>query len=116
VPPGLDVLGVLVFVGIGRSVHDHGVSLAGMASTAWPFLTGLALGWLATRAWRRWTVIIPVGVGVWVATVGAGMVLRQLSGQGTAVAFVVVALAFLGLVLIGWRAAWGLGVRLKSVR
>jgi hypothetical protein len=29
--------------------------------------------------------------------------LRVVSGQGTAVAFVIVALAFLGLFLLGWR-------------
>ena len=32
-----------------------------------------------------------------------GMVLRVVAGQGTAVAFVLVALAFLGLFLLGWR-------------
>ena len=31
------------------------------------------------------------------------MVLRVVSGQGTAVAFIVVAVAFLGLFLLGWR-------------
>jgi hypothetical protein len=31
------------------------------------------------------------------------MVLRAVSGQGTAVAFVFVALAFLGLFMLGWR-------------
>jgi hypothetical protein len=31
------------------------------------------------------------------------MVLRVVSGQGTAFAFVLVALAFLGLFLLGWR-------------
>jgi hypothetical protein len=32
------------------------------------------------------------------------MVLRVVAGQGTAFAFVVVALVFLGLFLLGWRA------------
>jgi hypothetical protein len=31
------------------------------------------------------------------------MILRVVSGQGTAVAFIAVALAFLGLFLLGWR-------------
>jgi hypothetical protein len=39
------------------------------------------------------------------------MLFRVVSGQGTAVAFVVVALAFLGLFLLGWR--W---VRLAVLR
>ncbi len=32
------------------------------------------------------------------------MALRVVSGQGTAVAFIAVALAFLGMELLGWRA------------
>ena len=42
----LDVACVLVFVIIGRASHGEG--LIGVASTAWPFLAGLAGGWLAT--------------------------------------------------------------------
>jgi hypothetical protein len=34
---------------------------------------------------------------------GLGMALRVAAGQGTAAAFVLVALAFLGLFLLGWR-------------
>ena len=44
----LDCCCVLVFVIIGRASHVQGESLAGIASTAWPFLVGLAGGWLAT--------------------------------------------------------------------
>ncbi|TDD61007.1 DUF3054 domain-containing protein, partial [Actinomadura darangshiensis] len=40
-----DVCCVLVFVGIGRSSHDEAASAAGFATTAWPFLVGLAVGW-----------------------------------------------------------------------
>jgi len=36
----LDLVAVLVFVGIGRAVHAHGLSIGGLASTAWPFVTG----------------------------------------------------------------------------
>jgi hypothetical protein len=35
--------------------------------------------------------------------VALGMLLRVVGGQGTAVAFIIVALAFLGLFLLGWR-------------
>jgi hypothetical protein len=100
----LDCCCVLVFVVIGRASHTKGESLAGVASTAWPFLAGLAGGWLAARTWRRPFVLWPGGVGAWLGTVAVGMVLRVVSGQGTAVAFVVVALVFLGLFLLGWRA------------
>jgi FtsH-binding integral membrane protein len=107
----LDCCCVLLFVIIGRADHAHGESLAGIASTAWPFLAGLAGGWLAARAWRQPFRLWPVGVGAWLGAVALGMLFRVVSGQGTAVAFVVVALAFLGLFLLGWR--W---VRLAVLR
>ncbi len=99
----LDVCCVLVFVIIGRASHTKGETLGGIASTAWPFLAGLALGWILSRAWRRPLTLRPAGVVVWLVTVALGMVLRVVSGQGTAVAFIIVALAFLGLFLLGWR-------------
>jgi Protein of unknown function (DUF3054) len=100
-----DVCCVLVFVVIGRVNHHAGETLAGVAATAWPFLAGLAAGEVATRAWRRPFALSPTGVGVWLATVAIGQLLRVLSGQGTALAFVIVSLLFLGLFLLGWRLA-----------
>ena len=101
----LDLCCVLAFVIIGRARHDAagGESLSGIASTAWPFLAGLAGGWLGTQAWRRPLALAPSGVGAWLGAAGLGMALRVAAGQGTAVAFVLVALAFLGLFLLGWR-------------
>ena len=104
----LDCCCVLVFVIIGRASHTKGESLAGIASTAWPFLAGLAGGWLVTiglagRAWRQPYRLWPAGVGAWLGTVVLGMVFRVVSGQGTAPAFIAVALALLGLFMLGWR-------------
>jgi FtsH-binding integral membrane protein len=99
----LDTAWVLAFVAIGRASHAHGDSLSGLASTSWPFLIGLGSGWIAVKAWRRPTALVPTGLVVWLATVAVGMVLRVASGQGTALAFVLVALAFVGLGLLGWR-------------
>lgn len=110
-----DACCVLAFVIIGRANHAKGESLGGIASTSWPFLAGLAIGWLAALLWARdrtrpetrsrWrpTAVAPVGVTAWLATVALGMTFRVLSGQGTALAFIAVALAFLGLFLLGWR-------------
>lgn len=100
-----DVCSVLVFVAIGRASHEEAASLAGFAATAWPFLVGAGVGWGLTRAWRRADALVPTGVGVWVSAVAVGMVLRAVSGQGTALAFVIVATLFLGAVLLGWRLA-----------
>ena len=99
----LDVVCVLAFVIIGRASHAKGESLAGIASTSWPFLAGLGVGWLTSRAWRSPLAIRPAGLVVWLSTVAIGMVLRVVSGQGTALAFIGVALAFLALFLLGWR-------------
>jgi hypothetical protein len=99
----LDICCVLVFVVLGRASHTKGETLAGIASTAWPFLCGLAVGWLAARAWRHPPALSPPAITVWLCTVAVGMLLRVAGGQGTAVKFIGVALAFLGLFLLGWR-------------
>ena len=100
-----DVGCVLVFVVIGRASHSKGESFPGLASTSWPFLAGLAVGWLAGRAWRRPLAIVPAGVAAWLGAVAVGMILRVIAGQGTALPFIVVALVFLGLFGVGWRLA-----------
>jgi hypothetical protein len=127
----LDAGCVLLFVVIGRASHAKGESLGGIASTAWPFLAGLAAGWLAAGclsgryfsgryfsggAWRRPQALVPVGVSAWLGTVVLGMVFRVLAGQGTAVAFICVALAFLGLFLLGWRLADLSWARVRAAR
>jgi hypothetical protein len=111
----LDACCVLAFVIIGRASHAKGESFGGIVSTSWPFLAGLAAGWLATLLWAadrgrpeagaswRPAALAPAGVIAWLATVALGMTFRVISGQGTALAFIAVALAFLGLFLLGWR-------------
>ena len=107
----LDICCVLGFVIIGRASHAKGESLGGIASTSWPFLCGLSLGWVLSRAWRHPLALRPAGISVWLCTVAVGMVLRVVSGQGTAAAFIGVTLAFLGLFLLGWRLLWRLVTR-----
>ena len=49
-----DIVGVLVFCAIGRRSHADGLSVAGVADTAWPFLVGTAIGWrVAVAAFAR---------------------------------------------------------------
>jgi hypothetical protein len=107
----LDALLVLVFAVIGRAQHGGALDAAGIWSTWWPFLGGLALGWLAVSAWRRPAALWPQGVLVWAITLTGGMVLRILSGQGTALPFVIVATLVLAALLLGWRTVAALVAR-----
>ena len=100
----LDVCSVLAFVIIGRNAHHNGDTPAGVWHTAWPFLAGLMIGLWAVRFWRKPTAIRPAGLGAWLGAGGLGMVIRVAAGQGTALAFIGVAFAFLALFLLGWRA------------
>lgn len=109
-----DVVGVLVFCAVGRRSHDEGLNITGVVTTAWPFLTGTAIGWLAARAWQRPTAVVPTGVVIWLCTVVIGMVLRKASSAGVAASFVVVAASVTAVLLLGWRAAVGLTLRHRS--
>ena len=100
-----DIACLVVFATIGRRTHAEGLSLVGIADTAWPFVAGAAVGWLLVRGWRRPTAIAPTGVTVWVCTVVVAMVLRRVTGEGTALSFVVVASLVTGTLMLGWRAA-----------
>lgn len=98
-----DIVCVVVFCAIGRRSHAEGLTLAGIAETAWPFLSGTLLGWVISRGWRAPTAIAPTGVIVWLATVIVGMLLRKASSQGVAMSFIIVASVVTALLLLGWR-------------
>ncbi len=102
---GLDVVFICLFAAIGRRSHAETGALLGVATTAWPFLAGMAAGWLVwVAAAGRAPLLVRDGIPVWLGAVTIGMVLRQLTGAGTAVSFIVVATVFLGATLLGWRA------------
>lgn len=110
----LDVVLVVAFCAIGRRSHEEASSLTGLANTAWPFLSGLAAGWLVVAARLRGQLggspgadpaaVLPSGVIIWAATLVIGMILRVVSGQGIAVSFVIVAGTVLAIFLLGPRA------------
>lgn len=102
-----DVILVVVFAALGRSSHSETLDLVGLAGTAWPFLGGLTVGWFLTVWLYRDKfdafAAVPTGLLLWLSTLVVGMLLRAATGQGTATAFIMVATAFLGVFLIGWR-------------
>jgi len=109
-----DVLCIFIFVFVGRRSHQEASALIGLATTAWPFLAGLAIAWAATRVWRGPLRLWPTAVLLWFLTVALGLGLRLLSGQGASGAFPLVAAAFLALVLIGWRLIARLALRRRT--
>jgi DUF3054 family protein len=100
-----DIVCVIVFCTIGRRSHAEGLTVAGIAQTAWPFLAGTAVGWLLIGGWRRPFTVIPTGVTVWVCTVVGGMLLRKATSAGVSTSFVVVASVSTAVLLLGWRSA-----------
>ncbi|MRX45561.1 DUF3054 domain-containing protein [Agromyces kandeliae] len=112
----VDVVLVVVFAAIGRGSHREVVDAAGVWQTAWPFLVGLAIGWLVARGWRRPLAVRPTGIAAWLSAVIVGMLLRLVTGSGAALAFVVVATLTLAAFLLGWRAVAALVRRLRRDR
>ncbi len=114
----IDVAFVLVFAAVGRSSHDEGLSALGVLEVAWPFLTGLVVGWAVSRQLRGgWPVRPRAALVPWICTVAVGIVLRAVTGAGVAASFVLVASLTLLAFIVGWRclaeivrfAAGGLG-------
>jgi peptidoglycan/LPS O-acetylase OafA/YrhL len=99
-----DILCVIVFCTIGRRSHAEGLTVTGIAQTAWPFLAGTLVGWLLSRGWRRPYTVIPTGLAVWICTVVVGMLLRKATSAGVQTSFVVVASLVTAVLLLGWRA------------
>jgi len=97
----VDVLLVALFVVIGRA--SHGEDESAFVVTLWPFVTGLVVGWVGARGWKRPFSISRTGLLAWVGTVLIGMLLRAATGQGVQVAFVVVATIVVGAFVLGWR-------------
>ncbi|MCG6566527.1 DUF3054 domain-containing protein [Tessaracoccus sp. ZS01] len=113
VPIIVDLVCVLVFAVVGRA--SHGLDLFGVLATAWPFLLACLIAWAAVAmtkvpfaGWRE-------GLIVWSVTLVVGMVLRVVSGDTAAWAFVLVAALFLAVTLMGWRFVWRLS-RHRSAR
>lgn len=109
----LDAVLVCVFGAIGKSSHES--SAWAFFDAAWPFLVGLALGWLAVAWLRRPGRALVPGVLILVVTVVVGAVLRVVSGSGGApLSFLLVTTAVLAVLLLGWRLIAAVVVRLRG--
>lgn len=110
-----DLVLVGIFAAIGRASHDSAPFGLGLLQTLWPFAVALVIGWIAVLAWRRPLAPVRTGLTVAAITVAGGMLLRALSGQGTALPFVIVATITLLVFLVGWRLV-ALGIRRLRAR
>ena len=108
----LDAVLVVVFSTFGRGAHSEGLGVTQVWGTAWPFLVGLAVGWLILLAGRREPSSIGSGVLLWLATLVVGMVIRGLGdGRVPHWSFMIVAGVVTGVFLLGWRAVRAVVVR-----
>ena len=99
-----DALCVLVFVIIGTRNHETDTGLTGILYVAAPFWISVTLAHLAPLMQKQ-AKALPHKYVVWGYTIVMGMVMRNLVFErGTAPAFVIVATAFLGATMLGWRA------------
>lgn len=98
-----DALLIMLFAAVGRGAHERGDVVTGVLLTAWPFLAGAAVGWLASRAWRSPLSVRRAGVVIWLCSLAVGMLLRLLTGQAVVLPFVIVAFLSLGVLLLGYR-------------
>lgn len=110
---GADVLAVLVFTAIGRSLHGEMVDALALLTTASPFLLGLVIGWLIGRAWRA-PLRLAAGTAVWVGATVIGLGVRAAFTHRLPLAFVLVVALGLALLLLGWRAVAHPIVRRRS--
>lgn len=113
----VDVIAVVAFAIAGRIHHAEGTDAAGILDTAWPFLVGLAAGWITVlKAHENANPlsIVPAGLTLWAWVMVGGVVIRFLTGAGTAFAFVATATLVTGALLVGWRAIVQLVLRFRG--
>lgn len=100
----VDLVCVVAFAAGGKSAHDDSATWWVIARIAWPYAVACLLGWayVLRRGWdaRGWR---PAGIAVLASTYVLGMVLRVVSGRGIALGFLIVAIVFLTVTLLGWR-------------
>lgn len=101
----IDVVLVAVFCVIGRLTHTEGIfgDIPGTLNTMWPFLVAVLLAHAVMLIRRVRAERMLPGAVIWAVTVVVGLLLRAVSGQGTALPFMIVASLTLALFLIGWR-------------
>jgi len=101
-----DAACLAVFVLLGRASHDLSSGITWYLTVLWPFLLGWFAAAAANRLYASWPNRPLPLAATWVAGTALALLLRALITQrATPVAFIVVAYAFIGLAVFGWRLA-----------
>lgn len=116
-PVVADLVCVLVFAFAGKTAHEAGESGWVVLAIVWPYALAVVLAHagllLRGRQTRR---VWPEGGVILAVTYVLGMLLRAISGRGIAVGFLVVAVLFLALTMLGWRCIVQLTVSRRTSR
>ena len=106
---------VVIFAALGKTSHEASSSNGVIAAIVWPYALAVVLAHAALlrngrKTWRVW----PEGAVVLAVTYLLGTTLRALSGRGIAVGFLVVAVVFLAVTMLGWRYVVKLVIRRRT--
>jgi Protein of unknown function (DUF3054) len=111
-----DAACLALFVVLGRESHDLSSGISWYLTVLWPFLLGWFAAAAALRLYASWPNRWLLLGATWVAGSAVALVLRSLiTGRASPLAFIIVAYAFIGLTVFGWRLAIR-GVRLLRDR
>jgi hypothetical protein len=112
----LDTVVVLSFVLIGRDSHGFVSDVGDIVKVASPFLLALAFGVVAFKAWTD-SIAWLTGLALASTTLVVGMLIRRIVFDGgTAPVFVVITAAWFFGLMVGWRLAALVGVRVRARR
>lgn len=104
-PAVIDLVLVVLFAILGRASHAEGLSLVGIAETAWPFLAACLFGWVIVGLLNDNGYGPRSALVIWAVTVLVGMGLRTVAGATAEPAFVLVATLVLFSAFFSWRLA-----------
>jgi Protein of unknown function (DUF3054) len=101
-----DAACLALFVVLGRESHDLSSGITWYLTVLWPFLLGWFVAAAALRLYASWPNRWTLLAATWVAGIAMALVLRSLiTGRASPLAFIIVAYAFIGLTVFGWRLA-----------
>ena len=102
-PAIIDLAFVVLFALVGRASHAEGLTIPGIAETAWPFLVACLFAWIVVGLLDDNGYGPRAALVIWLVTVLAGMGLRIVAGSTAEIAFVIVATLVLFSSFFGWR-------------